>query len=145
MLDMPLLGQFNLRLDGQPIEIASRPAQSLFAYLALRPGAPQRREKETSAEVQQRFREVGSKIGVVCALEGLASLAVQQHEWERAVRLYAWADAARVTMGNQRPFVEQAEVNRDYATIRAQLSDEAISTTAAAGRTMTMEQAVAYA
>ncbi len=95
--------------------------------------------------MQQRFREMGSKIGVVYALEGLASLAVQQHEWERAVRLYAWADAARATIGDQRPFIEQAEVDRDAAAIRRQLSKDMITAAAAAGRAMTMEQAVAYA
>ena len=101
--------------------------------------------QETFAEVQQRFREMGSKIGVIYALEGLASLAVQQREYERAVRLYAWADAARAAIGDQRPFIEQTEVDRDYAAIRAQLSAEAIATAAAAGRSMTMEQAVAFA
>src|SRR3974377_154331 len=45
MLEIRLLGQFDLRLDDQPIELPSRPAQSLLAYFVLRPGAPQRREK----------------------------------------------------------------------------------------------------
>ncbi|HTP10531.1 MAG TPA: BTAD domain-containing putative transcriptional regulator, partial [Anaerolineae bacterium] len=45
MLDIKLLGQFHIRLANRPIEIPSRPAQSLFAYLVLRPGTPQRREK----------------------------------------------------------------------------------------------------
>ncbi len=99
----------------------------------------------TFAEVQQRFREMGSKIGVVYALEGLASLAVRQHEWERAVRLYAWADGVRTSIGDQRPPVEQAGVERDYAAIRAQLTDDAIAAATAAGRGMTIEQAVAFA
>ncbi|HTP08100.1 MAG TPA: tetratricopeptide repeat protein, partial [Anaerolineae bacterium] len=115
-----------------------------LGYVYLREGEEECAQ-ETFAEVQQRFREMGSKIGVVYALEGLASLAVQQQEWERAVRLYAWADAARAAIGDQRPYIEQIEVDRDYAAIRAQLSDDAISTAAAEGRTMTMEQAVAYA
>jgi predicted ATPase/DNA-binding SARP family transcriptional activator len=115
-----------------------------LGYVYLREGEEECAQ-ETFAEVQQRFREMGSKIGVVYALEGLASLAIQQQEWERAVRLYAWADAARAAIGDQRPFIEQTEVDRDYAAIRAQLSDEAISTAMAEGRAMTMEQAVAYA
>jgi tetratricopeptide (TPR) repeat protein len=115
-----------------------------LGYVYLREGEEECAQ-DTFAEVQQRFREMGSKIGVVYALEGLASLAVQQHEWERAVRLYAWADATRATIGDQRPPVEQLEVDRDDAAIRAQLSDEAIAFAATAGHTMTMEQAVAYA
>jgi tetratricopeptide (TPR) repeat protein len=119
-------------------------SKAQLGYVYLREGEEECAQ-ETFAEVQQRFREMGSKIGVVYALEGLASLAVQQHEWERAVRLYAWADATRTTIGDQRPPVEQTEVDRDYTTLRAQLSDEAISTATAAGQTMTMEQAVVYA
>jgi predicted ATPase/DNA-binding SARP family transcriptional activator len=45
MLEVRVLGQFEVRLDGQPVEIASRPAQSLLAYLMLNAGAAQRREK----------------------------------------------------------------------------------------------------
>ena len=35
MLEIRLLGQFDVRLDGAPVDIPSRPAQSLFAYLLL--------------------------------------------------------------------------------------------------------------
>ncbi len=45
MLELRLLGQFNLRLDNRPIDLPSRPAQSLLAYLALKPGTPYRRER----------------------------------------------------------------------------------------------------
>ncbi len=115
-----------------------------LGYVYLREGEEDCAQ-DTFAEVQQRFREMGSKIGVVYALEGLASLAVRQNELERAVRLYAWADAARASIGDQRPFVEQAEVDRDYALIRAQLTAATIATETATGRAMTLEQAVAYA
>jgi DNA-binding SARP family transcriptional activator len=45
MLEARLLGRFEVRLDGDPVELASRPAQSLFAYLALNPNVPHRRER----------------------------------------------------------------------------------------------------
>jgi DNA-binding SARP family transcriptional activator len=45
MLEIRLLGQFELRLDGAAILLASRPAQSLLAYLALSAGTAHRREK----------------------------------------------------------------------------------------------------
>ncbi len=45
MLEIRLLGEFDVRLDGQPVEIPSRPAQSLLAYLALNPETKHRREK----------------------------------------------------------------------------------------------------
>jgi len=40
-----LLGKFDVRRDGKSITIASRPAQSLFAYLILSAGTSHRREK----------------------------------------------------------------------------------------------------
>ena len=45
MLEIRLLGQFDIRRDGAPVEIPSRPAQSLLAYLVLNPGVAHRREK----------------------------------------------------------------------------------------------------
>jgi DNA-binding SARP family transcriptional activator len=45
MLEIRLLGQFGLRRGGKRLEIPSRPAQSLFAYLILNPGVQHRRER----------------------------------------------------------------------------------------------------
>lgn len=45
MLEIRLLGQFNLRRNGTPLSLASRPAQSLLAYLVLNPGVSHRREE----------------------------------------------------------------------------------------------------
>ncbi len=45
MLEIRFLGQFDVRIDGQPITIVSRPAQSLFAFLVLNAGTAYRREK----------------------------------------------------------------------------------------------------
>src|SRR5512138_1377838 len=45
MLHVKFLGQFSLQLDDRPIELPSRPAQALFAYLILNAGTAYRREK----------------------------------------------------------------------------------------------------
>jgi predicted ATPase/DNA-binding SARP family transcriptional activator len=45
MLEVRLLGKFDVRRDGKTIAITSRPAQSLFAYLILNAGTSHRREK----------------------------------------------------------------------------------------------------
>ena len=45
MLDVRLLGRFESLLDGKLIEIPSRPAQSLLAFLVLNAGIKYRREK----------------------------------------------------------------------------------------------------
>jgi predicted ATPase/DNA-binding SARP family transcriptional activator len=44
-LKIYLLGQFKLAHGEQPLDLPSRPAQSLLAYLALNPGLTHRREK----------------------------------------------------------------------------------------------------
>ena len=45
MLEVRLLGKFEVRYENKLINIASRPAQSLFAYLILNAGIAHRREK----------------------------------------------------------------------------------------------------
>ena len=45
MLEIRLLGEFDVRLEGKPIMIPSRPAQSLLAYLVLNAETRHRREK----------------------------------------------------------------------------------------------------
>ena len=45
MLQIRLLGQFDVRVDGRRVTITTRAAQSLLAYLALTAGTSQRREK----------------------------------------------------------------------------------------------------
>jgi DNA-binding SARP family transcriptional activator len=45
VLELRLLGQFDIRLGEVPISIPSRPAQSLLAYLALTAGTAHRRER----------------------------------------------------------------------------------------------------
>src|SRR5215212_8621972 len=45
MLQVRLLGQFDVRRDGAAVALPSRPAQSLLAYLLLNAGTPHRREK----------------------------------------------------------------------------------------------------
>jgi tetratricopeptide (TPR) repeat protein len=93
----------------------------------------------------QRTYKAGLTIALVFAIEGLASLYVNQKQLERAVRLFAWADAMREKIGDQRPPVEQKSVERDMAVIRSKLSDSEFENLSTNGRTMSVEQAVALA
>ena len=45
MLQIRLLGQFDIRVDGKRVTFPTRAAQSLLAYLVLTAGTSQRREK----------------------------------------------------------------------------------------------------
>src|ERR1041385_2473814 len=45
MLEVRLIGRFEIQLDGRAITISSRSAQAFFAYLILTAGTSHRREK----------------------------------------------------------------------------------------------------
>jgi non-specific serine/threonine protein kinase len=45
MLEVRLLGTFDIKYKNKPVQISSRPAQALFAYLILSAGTSHRREK----------------------------------------------------------------------------------------------------
>jgi tetratricopeptide (TPR) repeat protein len=96
-------------------------------------------------ESQQRFKEVDSTIGLVYVLEGLASLSTLEERPKRAAKLFAWADATREIIENKRPPIEQTNVDRDLATIHTQLDESAFAAAQAAGRAMSMDQAIVYA
>ena len=84
-------------------------------------------------------------IVLVYAIEGVASLNVHQGYRERATLLFAWTDAMREMIGDHRPPVEQASVEKDLAVIHTQLDDEEFTSLSAEGCTMTVEQAIALA
>jgi predicted ATPase/class 3 adenylate cyclase len=115
-----------------------------LGYVALRQGDTAR-ARSLFIKVQQGFKESKSKIGMIYIVEGLASLAVLQGQPVRAIRLFAWADVMRKTVGDARPANEQADVDRDLAAIRAQLDEATIVAAQAAGRAMTLDEAVAFA
>jgi non-specific serine/threonine protein kinase len=115
-----------------------------LGYVALREG-DEARARATFDQAQRRFLPAGITSGIVYTLEGVASLAARQGQAERAVRLFAWAGATRESIEDPRPPVEQADVDRDLAAIRARLDEAAFAAAWAAGQALTPEQAIAEA
>jgi predicted ATPase/DNA-binding SARP family transcriptional activator len=101
--------------------------------------------RATFAETAQNFHKDGSTIGVVFTLEGLAGLSVAVGKPERAATLIGWTDATREQIINPRPFLEQANVDRDIAAIMAKIGSSAFEVAYDAGREMTLDKAVALA
>ena len=93
----------------------------------------------------QRFNEAQEKIGVVYTLEGIASMAARQKQPKRAAQLFAYANAARKILDSSRPPVEQADMDRDLALARAQCDEAGFAAAQAAGDTMNMDDAIAFA
>jgi predicted ATPase/class 3 adenylate cyclase/DNA-binding CsgD family transcriptional regulator len=115
-----------------------------MGYSALRQG-----EIQLAREMFEKSIRTAQKADIttslVFAVEGLASLNVNQLQPERAIRLFAWADTMRKTSGHPRPSVEQRSVERDLAAIRSKLDDAVFAKLSEAGQAMTAEQAIALA
>jgi predicted ATPase/DNA-binding SARP family transcriptional activator len=95
--------------------------------------------------------ESQEKPGIAGGLEGLARVLAASAgnslggEWDRAVRLLGAADALRAAIGTPRAPAAGAAYQRLVDTLRAGLGEETFTAAWAAGRTMPLNEAVAYA
>lgn len=90
------------------------------------------------------FHKAGNGSGVIFAAEGLASWAVLQEEPEMAARLFTWADVQRVRTDDPRPPSEQADVDHYLALIREIIDEETMTTAAAEGQRLSVEEITAW-
>ena len=125
--------------------------QSRLGYVYLRLGELTQ-ARAIFTESLQNFKELDglsieaySLAVVTFILEGLASLAANWNQPDKAVKLFAWADAARKTNENPRPHNEQTEVDGDISAIREMMDEEAYAAAYAEGNRMTREEAIALA
>jgi predicted ATPase/class 3 adenylate cyclase len=118
--------------------------QVKLAYTVLRQGDIQQ-AREMFEDGIRDMQKADLVIGLVFAIEGLASLYVNQDQPERAAQLFAWADAMREKIGDHRPPVEQTSVERDLAVIHSKVNDAEYAELCAQGQAMTVERAVALA
>jgi hypothetical protein len=75
----------------------------------------------------------------------MASLYVVTDKPEAAARLIGWSDANRERIGDPRPRLEQADLDRDIGTIKARIGANAYEAAYYAGRGLTVEEAVTLA
>jgi predicted ATPase len=88
---------------------------------------------------------LGAKLGIAWSLEGLAILYLALDRAEKAARLWGASQAMREAIGAPLPPKEHARYQRELEIVRAQLGDEGFQRAYDEGRSMTSEQAVAYA
>jgi tetratricopeptide (TPR) repeat protein len=91
------------------------------------------------------FRELGVNLGVAWCLAGLGSAAALDEAPERAARVWGAAERLRQAIGCRPAPAARATYERAMASARAQLGEEAFAAAWAAGRVLTLEQAVAEA
>jgi hypothetical protein len=89
--------------------------------------------------------EIGDLRFCAAGLELLASTVGVAGQGERAARLLGAAAALRETLGAPQPPQEQAEVEQAVAATRAALGEDAWAAAFAAGRALSLEQALAEA
>jgi predicted ATPase/class 3 adenylate cyclase len=115
-----------------------------MAYAVLRQGDLQK-ARALFADNIQSTQKANLTIALVYTVEGLASLSVNQSQPERAARLFVWADTMRDQIGDHRPPLEQASVERDLEVVRSTLNETEFEKLSAEGGAMTTEQAIALA
>jgi predicted ATPase/DNA-binding XRE family transcriptional regulator len=89
--------------------------------------------------------EQGDQEGIELTLAAIAKLAFVQNNFSRAAQLIGWADARREKIGDPRPLLEQADVDRDIAAIMAKIGSSAFGAAYDEGHSMTLDQAVMLA
>jgi hypothetical protein len=66
-------------------------------------------------------------------------------EPERAAHLIGWSDATRQEIGDPRPRIEQADLDRDIASIEAKIGFSSFQASYATGQRMTLDEVAALA
>jgi tetratricopeptide (TPR) repeat protein len=91
------------------------------------------------------FQKDAYLIGVIFTLEGIAELAIAVGNPKQAARLIGWAEAARETLGDIRPQLEQANVDKIIAVCLSKMGEVEFSDAFDEGQAMTLDEAVACA
>ncbi|HVF24388.1 MAG TPA: helix-turn-helix domain-containing protein [Anaerolineales bacterium] len=115
-----------------------------LGYIALREGRAAEAH-QILVDVIENFHADQFRNGLAFALDKMASLYVVVDKPELATRLIGWSDATRNEIGDPRPRIEQADLDRDIAVIKAKFGASAFDVAYGSGREMTLDEAVALA
>ena len=118
--------------------------RSHLGYLALYQGHITEAH-EIFSETLRIFFNDKNEIGVAFNLEGMAGLFLVVGKFEIAAQLIGWADALRERIGDPRPPLEQADVDKISTACLIKMGEEAFSDAYDAGQKMSLDEAVAYA
>ena len=100
---------------------------------------------ELYKQVLPRWKELGHRAAVAHELECIAFILAQKSQPDRAVTLLSAADALRKLIDSSMTPPEQAEYEQSIAQLRTMLAEAQFDSLWAAGRALTMEQAIDYA
>lgn len=103
------------------------------------------RARELYRESLRINRELGDKGALAYLLEDICCLAAAENDPESAFRLYGAAAALRQEIGAPLPPSYQQKMDELLAPVRAQLPEEKEETWMAAGRQLSLDEAIVYA
>jgi non-specific serine/threonine protein kinase len=89
--------------------------------------------------------ELEEQPGIVMCLAALAAIIAAQGKGERAAQLLGAVEFLAGTLATPLPMMDRMQYDRHRAAVRAQLDEASFAAASAAGRALTMEQAIAYA
>jgi non-specific serine/threonine protein kinase len=108
----------------------------------------QRERKQAAALFQESLRlsrEHGIRVGIAYGLAGLGGVEAERGEPVRAARLLGAAAELFRTVSQKMQSVDQVEFERSVAAVRARMDEAGFAAAWAAGRAMSLDQAVADA
>jgi predicted ATPase len=121
-------------------------AGSLYSLGFLALAQNDTHEAATSFELAlQTNQQSGNKVGVAICLEGLAAVALACNEPRRAAQLLGAVAAVVELFGGTLHWGARGHYEQDCAAARAQLDEQTYLAAEAAGRAMSLDQAVEYA
>ena len=119
-------------------------ARARLGYVALREGSVAEAH-QILVDTTENFHADKNKNGLAFALDKMASLYVVTDKPEVATHLIGWSDATRKELGDPRPRIEQADLDRDIAAIIDKIGASAFEVAYDAGQGMTLDEVVALA
>ena len=119
-------------------------ARVRLGYVALRQGNLDE-SNQIFSESAQVFQKAKDTMGVVVALEGMASGYVETDQPDYAACLVGWTDAAREKIGASRLRLEQENIHQIISVCLTKIGEVAYENAYDRGRRMSLDQALTYA
>jgi predicted ATPase/class 3 adenylate cyclase len=112
---------------------------------AMRRGGALDEAEAVYGETIRAWQRVGSRGAIANQLESFGFLAMARGDVPRAARLLGAAEALRELVGSSMLYIERVEYDRHLGQLRESLDPATLESEWAAGRSMSMDEAIAFA
>ncbi len=119
-------------------------SQSEFAHV-LREHGELDEPLATYRDLLPKWRDLGHRAAVAHELECIAYILVRKEEPERAATMFGAAEVLREAIDSVMTKAEQVEYEKEISSLRAGMDEKEFASLWAQGRSMTIEEAIAFA